>query len=400
MPIRALAASLALGLLSTGAIAHEVGISVVYLRVLNDAVEGRVDIFPVDLQRVLNLGIPEDRELTYADVLPHAPRIRAFLDEHLSISSNEGAHRVRWTGIRPTEGGEPAGFLSMEFVLEGVTQQPSVFEVTYDALLDEVDDHVAVLALEQHWGSGTFGNESEISGTFTRGDPTVTLDLSESSWWRGFSGMVGLGMHHIWIGIDHVLFLVALLLPSVLRRREDEWVPLARFRPAFWNVVKVVTLFTIAHSVTLSLAALEIVNLPSRLVESIIALSIALAALHNLYPRFIGKEWLIVFGFGLFHGFGFASVMGDYQLGGDNLVAALFGFNVGVEIGQIVVIAAIFPVLYLLRKTALYPSILRYGSWLLVAISMMWFVERAFDLPISQWIGAKWRAGLSRLGLT
>lgn len=195
-----------------------------------------------------------------------------------------------------------------------------------------------------------------------------------------------LGMHHIWIGIDHILFLIALVLPSVLYRREDEWAPLEKFKPALINVIKIVTLFTVAHSVTLSLAALEVINLPGALVESIIALSIALAALHNIYPRFLGKEWMIVFGFGLFHGFGFASVLGDLNLGSDKLVTTLLGFNIGVEIGQVVVICIAFPILYLMRKWAYYVRFMTIGSWLLIAISMVWFVERAFDIPITRYI--------------
>ena len=129
------------------------------------------------------------------------------------------------------------------------------------------------------------------------------------------------------------------------------WIPVERLKPALKNVVKIVTFFTIAHSITLCLAAFEIISLPPRLIESIIAISIALAAIHNIYPRFSGKEWLIAFVFGLFHGFGFASVLAEKGLAGNYMALSIFGFNLGVEIGQLAIILLVFPILYLLRKT-------------------------------------------------
>ncbi|MEM1357405.1 MAG: HupE/UreJ family protein, partial [Bacteroidota bacterium] len=141
--------------------------------------------------------------------------------------------------------------------------------------------------------------------------------------------------------------------------------------------------FTIAHSITLALAALEVVNLPSRYVESLIAFSIGLAALHNIRPIFKGKEWVIAFVFGLFHGFGFASVLGEKGLGSDFLIWSLLGFNVGVEIGQLLIICAVFPLLFLLRKTAFYSKLLLFGSILLIMIALYWTVERLFEVDIT-----------------
>ena len=164
------------------------------------------------------------------------------------------------------------------------------------------------------------------------------------------------------------------------------WIPVERLRPALKNVVKIVTFFTIAHSITLCLAAFEIISLPPRLIESIIAISIALAAIHNIYPLVSGKEWLIAFVFGLFHGFGFASVLAEKGLGGNYLGLSVFGFNLGVEIGQLAIILLVFPILYLLRKTFLYPKIRVFGSAILILFSLYWFVERAFniDFPVGR----------------
>jgi len=148
------------------------------------------------------------------------------------------------------------------------------------------------------------------------------------------------------------------------------------------NVVKIITFFTIAHSLTLCLAAFQIISLPPRLIESIIAISIALAAIHNIYPQFSGKEWLIAFVFGLFHGFGFASVLAEKGLAGNYLGLSIFGFNLGVEVGQLAIILVVFPILFLLRKTVLYPKIRVFGSIILIFFSLYWFIQRFFGVNL------------------
>lgn len=170
-------------------------------------------------------------------------------------------------------------------------------------------------------------------------------------------------------------------------RRQWHWEPIAQARAALINTVKIVTVFTIAHSITLSLAALEIILLPPRLVESVIALSIAIAALNIVIPLFGERIWWVVFVFGLFHGFGFASVLSEMGIASNYLPLTLLGFNLGVELGQIAVVCAVFPVLFALRNTRHYPRFtLRYGAACLIFVSLYWFVERAFnvDLPAGE----------------
>jgi len=142
-------------------------------------------------------------------------------------------------------------------------------------------------------------------------------------------------------------------------------------------------MFTIAHSITLSLGGLGILDLPSRPVETLIALSIIAAALHNLRPVFHNKEWLIAFGFGLFHGLGFAGLLADLGLGRSHRVSSLLGFNVGVELGQLVIIALVFPILFVLRRTRLYRWILAIGSIAMAAVALLWLIERVFDTSVS-----------------
>lgn len=191
------------------------------------------------------------------------------------------------------------------------------------------------------------------------------------------------GVWHIWIGFDHILFLISLLLPVVLLREAGRWRGVGRFGEALREVLWVVTSFTVAHSITLSLAALGLVSLPSRLVESAIALSVVLAALNNLKPVVNKRRWLIAFAFGLIHGFGFASVLADLGLPQETLVLSLVGFNVGVEMGQLAIVAIFLPAAFWLRHTGFYrQGVFVGGSLLTLLIALVWLAERAFDLKL------------------
>jgi len=192
-----------------------------------------------------------------------------------------------------------------------------------------------------------------------------------------FGAFLVQGILHIWSGLDHVLFLVALLLPSVLRREEGHWRPVPAIRSALGDVARIVTAFTAAHSLTLSLAALGVVSVPARLVEPAIAASVALAAANNVRPIFGADRWVVAFALGLLHGFGFSSVLSDAGLAGAALARALVGFNAGVEVGQLAIVGLFVPLAFLLRATAAYRRVaLVGGSLAITALSLVWIVER------------------------
>jgi hypothetical protein len=173
---------------------------------------------------------------------------------------------------------------------------------------------------------------------------------------------------------------MSLLLPGVLRRRDGKWQPVEAARPALINILKIVTAFTAAHSITLSLAALGYVHLPSRLIESAIAASVVIAAFNNLVPLFGDRCWMVAFGFGLLHGFGFANALRDLGLQHGSLAATLFGFNLGVEIGQLTIVAVFLPIALSLRQFLFYQRfILRYGSAVIILVASTWLAERVLD---------------------
>lgn len=384
--------------------AHRPDRSLIYLRIYETAgIEGRFEINVNQLNDFLGLDL--EKHPAISDVKVHEDKIRAYILKNASFTSPYGKHNIIFTGEISKLMLYFGSFINIHFKLDNVEKIPEELEVTYSVFLEENPSHSNVLGIEYNWKVGLINNESVIALDFTPGNSTKTLSLTDKSLWKGFMAMIRQGIWHIWIGLDHILFLLALILPSVVRRKRVQpssidvqntkstfknwrWEAVPKFKPAFWYILKVITFFTIAHTITLSLAALNIVNLSARWVESIIALSIGLAAYHNVSPILKGREWMIAFGFGLFHGFGFASVLSDLGFKGEYLTLSLLGFNIGVEIGQVVIIAMIFPILYLIRKSIFYPKILLYLSIVLIIISLYWFVERFFeiDLPVDEQI--------------
>jgi len=197
-----------------------------------------------------------------------------------------------------------------------------------------------------------------------------------------FTTFVGEGVLHIWEGLDHVLFLLALLFPAVLRWRRDAasagaWVPNEQLKPVVIEVLKVVTGFTVAHSITLVLATLGVVKMPSIVVETAIALSVALAALNNLRP-IVDARWTVAFGLGLLHGFGFSGVLLELGLPDTARAFALVGFNLGVELGQMAIVLVAVPLAFAMRRTRFYRyGVLAAGSLAIAVLAFYWSAERS-----------------------
>jgi hypothetical protein len=173
---------------------------------------------------------------------------------------------------------------------------------------------------------------------------------------------VGLGVQHILIGYDHVAFLVALLLAG----------------GGWKSVLGIITSFTLAHSITLSLASLDVMTLPPRLAEAGIALSVAYVALENLLSPAPRRRWVVSFLFGLVHGFGFAGVLRDMALPRAGLLWSLLCFNVGVEVGQLLVVSALLPLLWVLRRSTVYRAVVRAGSLAILVVGVLWLYQRVF----------------------
>lgn len=277
--------------------------------------------------------------------------------------------------------GEGVPFAQVFFELEGPKELPKEVTVRYSVLFDIDPLHRALLVVQHQADIETESPAEAASLIFSADKQIQELSLEKRSSLELLFTYIGHGAYHISIGLDHILFLVALMLSAVLVREESTWVGVTSFRVGFLNVLWIVTTFTVAHSITLSLAALKIVTLPSRFVESMIAVTIVAAAAHNLFPM-IGKRILpIIFFFGLFHGFGFASQLSGLGFQQYSLIVTLLGFNVGVELGQLVIVAVAFPLLYLGRHHRYYAKAgLTCGSLAIAVMGTYWFLERSLNV--------------------
>lgn len=370
--IRALAAAL-LALSATGAFAHKPSDSYLAISVEGTEVHGQWDIALRDLDFAIGLDDNGDGNITWGEVKAHQTEIAAYALARLKLRSGGADCPVHATAFLADDHSDGA-YSVMRF--EGACKfEADAIEIGYSLFADLDPQHKGLLRLEHGGGTRT--------GIFSPERATQSFELEKISAVTQFFDYAREGVWHIWIGFDHILFLLSLLLPAVLVFGAGRWQAVDRFAPAFWDVFKIVTSFTVAHSITLSLAALGVVSLPSRLVESAIATSVVLAALNNVFPLVHGRRWMVAFFFGLIHGFGFASVLRDLGLPRNALLIALVGFNLGVEGGQLAIVSAFLPVAYWLRSTWFYRRLVFIGGSLaIVAVSGIWLVERAFNMKI------------------
>jgi hypothetical protein len=342
---------------------------------------GQWDVALRDLQQGLGLETMDTRALSAEELSRRQEGLALDTVARLELKADGRSLPLQVTDYL-TVALNNGGYARVQFAAEGLKESPRVLDLEAKVLFSiDVAMH-GVLRLDHRGRTETAVFNADRSGyRFSLAEP--------ASKWRQWGTFVWEGVWHIWIGFDHILFLVALLLPAVLRKTKGftpdltavGWERVERFRPAFINVLKIVTAFTIAHSITLTLAVLGLVQLPARLVESVIAASVALAALNNVVPRVAGKGWMVAFGFGLVHGFGFANVLGELGLPSGALAVALVGFNVGVELGQLALVALFLPAAFALRGSWFYQTvILKFGSVLVVLIATAWLVERIFGL--------------------
>ena len=359
------------------ALAHKASDSYLVLSVKGQQVTGQWDIALRDIDFAIGLDANSDGEITWGEVRARHSDISAWalgrlnvqrggdctlqVAEHLVDTHTDGAYAVlRLTGTCPS--GTQALAVNYRLLFEIDQLHRGLLRLDLDGV-----SHAAVLAPDTG---------------------VLTTKAGETSRLAQFGQYLVEGIWHIWIGFDHILFLLALLLPAVLVHAVTlggtrRWTGVVSFRVALTEVLWVVTAFTVAHSITLTLAALQIIELPSRVVESAIAASVVLAAANNLWPIVERRRWLVAFSFGLIHGFGFASVLTELGLPKDALVLSLLGFNLGVETGQLAIVAVFLPVAYLLRNSALYRrGIFMGGSFLTMLVALVWLAERAFNLKL------------------
>jgi hypothetical protein len=374
-----LALLLVLGCAAIPAAAHKPSDSYLALRVDGNHIEGQWDIALRDLDDAIGLDGDGDGSLTWDELRARHGAIAAYALARLKLADGAGKP-CPLTALgqqvdRHTDGAYSVLRFSADCAASGNAPLPAL-RIHYRAFADIDPQHKGLLRL-QHGGT-------VHTAIFGAGQAEQAIAFAAPSPWTGFSAYVRHGAWHIWIGYDHILFLLSLLLPAVLVRGNGGWRATPALRPALADVVKTVTAFTAAHSITLSAAALGLLAPPARWVESAIAASVIAAALNNVFPLVQGRRWLLACGFGLLHGFGFAGVLADLGLPNGARALALAGFNLGVELGQLAIVALFVPLAWHARASRWYPRLALHGGSVAIALlAAVWLAERALDLRLS-----------------
>ncbi len=356
------------------AFAHDLDGSTLYLSVRDDGLHARVEVECADLERAIPLDHNRDGRVDARELDVAREPIQALMRRALQVE-HDGS--LAFPMVRSVASREQTIHIELDF--PEVDHPPEGVDLRYRFLWDGLlPSHTALVLIEENVRTGLPSGSRQIVGHLGPGRERRHVDFRVPPRAELFGTFVEHGVWHIWAGLDHVLFIVALLLPAVLERRHGRWVPAASFETSLWRLLRGITSFTLAHSITLGLAIFGVIQLPAVLVETLIAVSIGAVALNNLRPVLDAHAGWLIFGFGLFHGLGFAAVMEPLGLMRSALLTSLVGFNVGVELGQIAIVAVVFPLLFHFRDHPAYARwVLGGGSGLLVVASSYWVVERA-----------------------
>jgi HupE / UreJ protein len=365
-------AALVLLLTAATAGAHKPSDSYLALQLEGAKLTGQWDIALRDLEHAIGLDADGDGAITWGELKARHADIAAYAGARLALQADGRACAVA-IGAQQVDEHTDGAYTVLPLAIDCGASASASLTIGYTLFAELDPQHRGLLRL-----AGAQGTRSAVLDPGAPAQAFALQGEAAASGWSALGQYLVEGVWHIWIGFDHILFLLALLLPAV-----GSWVQRRWQLAATVEVLKIVTAFTVAHSITLSLATLGYVSLPSRVVESAIAASVVLAALNNVWPLFQGGRWWVAFAFGLVHGFGFASVLADLGLPAGALALSLLGFNVGVELGQLAIVVVFLPIAFALRRTAFYRrGVLVGGSLLVALLAAAWFLERAFEIAI------------------
>ncbi|GFE80027.1 membrane protein [Steroidobacter agaridevorans] len=359
-------------LLGAEAYAHKPSDSYLQLMPTAEGFTGEWRIALRDLEPAVGLDRDGDRKITWGEVRTRHNEIANYALGRLAIAAGGSPCNIR-AGAQLVDDLSDGAYTVLPLVVS-CERNVAPWSLDYSLLFDIDATHRGLVSFR--------GPDTQQTFALSPQNNRAVLSADAASPVQQFVTMAREGVWHIWIGFDHILFLLALLLPAGLRAtREPD--TRAGWAPLWKDVLTLVTAFTVAHSITLSLAAMKIVSLPPRLIETTIALSIVVAGLRMRYAISQPAAW-IAFGFGLIHGFGFANVLADLQLPTGSLALSLFAFNVGVELGQCAIVLLALPLIRYAQRHAFYRrTFMPAAAVLIAAVGVAWSVERGAGISLS-----------------
>lgn len=359
---------LGLFLLAAPAAAHPLDDSKIAIAIAIDGahLDVRWEISLRDLDAVVDLDRNRDNRISAEEHAAGHIAIETYVRPHLRIDADGQSCTTTGAGSQVFTERDGGSFVSLRYGAN-CARPPARLDIGFDLFAKE---HITPRALV----SVTSG-ERAWSGALAENQRSLSIELGRTGK-VGFASFFISGALHMLEGVDHLMFLCVLLLPLMLAADRS-------IGRRLIEAAKVLTAFTLAHGLTLWLAALGIVDVPARLVESVIALSIAATAVDNVVPFLGSRRWLVAFGFGLVHGLGFAGALGPLDLPPVELVLSLLAFNLGLEAAQFGGAVVLLPLGYLLsRGTSIRRAALPLGSAVAGLVAMLSFAERAFDLAV------------------
>jgi len=361
-------------LLPGAVLAHSSSNSYLTLSGSDGVLSLRADVHLRDVDLIFDLDADRDGQVSWGETQDRRAELLAWLDQGLQLSASGQNCRLGEADLQASQHADGT-YLSAQWTpacAELGSLANAELKLRYGLIFAQDDLHRGLLKVDLP--------NLQSSALLSPERPEARVSQAQSSAWRVFGRYTIEGVWHIWIGIDHIVFLLSLLVLAPLqasRRRVTQWAPAQHARPVVLDVLAVVTAFTLAHSITLGLTIMEWLTPPAEWVEPAIALSVVLAALNNLLGLSSLKRWRLAFVFGLVHGFGFANVLLDLGLPASALLAALGGFNVGVELGQLAIVLVFLPVAWLLRRTLFYRwVVVAGGSLAIVVLGTFWTLQR------------------------
>ena len=374
-------------LIGFGAFAHPMPNSTVSLSVMENSVAGEAKMSLSDLEAAMKIALNENRNV-------NTPFFMDYFRQHIKAYSGKDVWETSIDSIYATTEFDTNVGKYREVIVWFKMVPPQKkslrnFVFNYDAIIHQVVTHSILVFLKNDWKNGIRSEDgSKPLGTiytnFQIGagkyEP-LKVNLEDGSYWTGFKGMFFLGMEHIREGTDHLLFLLVLLLPAPLVVNRKRWGNFGGIKYSIMRLLKIVTAFTIGHSITLLIGASGWINLSVKPVEILIAVSIVISAIHAIYPIFPNKEVYVAAGFGLVHGLAFATVLSVLNLDASVMVLSILGFNIGIEIMQLFVVILIIPWLILLSQTPVYKWVRTVWALLAGIASLAWILERVLEKP-------------------
>ncbi len=361
---------------------HAMPHSDVILRLRPGGVDARLLLPIIELRLGWQKPLPLDAAQT---IRQYGPDLKKYVFQHVHPTAPDGRPwAVTVQGLTPVAAQAPNAFVaSSPDVQVDLTMTPPPgapadrLTFHYDVIFHRLITHTAIVSVASDWHSGLVSGPPVILGTLRDTQPSIAINRSEGNWLRGSAALFRLGARHIAEGTDHLMFLLALLLPAPLMVVGNRWGGYAGGRAALRRILKIVTAFTAGHSITLLLGAVGAVHVPEPPIECAIALSIFISAIHALVPIFRGKEIFIAGGFGLVHGLSFAASLTEFRLDPLTLVSSVLAFNLGIEVMQLLVIGVTMPWLLLLARTRAYPSFRIIAASITGIAALGWMAERA-----------------------